>query len=76
MVKGGIILRAYLLLFMILLFSARILIEFVKNDQVPFEAAMKFNMGQWLSMPFILAGVVMIAIAGRLLVDGLLALWP
>ena len=47
--------------FMILLFSARILIEFVKNDQVPFEAAMKFNMGQWLSMPFILAGVVMIA---------------
>jgi prolipoprotein diacylglyceryltransferase len=46
---------------MILLFSARILIEFVKNDQVPFEAAMKFNMGQWLSMPFILAGVVMIA---------------
>ncbi len=47
-------------LFMILLFSARFLIEFVKNDQVAFEAGMKFNMGQLLSLPFILAGVAMI----------------
>jgi phosphatidylglycerol:prolipoprotein diacylglycerol transferase len=46
--------------FMILLFTARFLIEFVKNDQVAFEAGMKFNMGQLLSLPFILAGVVMI----------------
>ena len=46
--------------FMILLFSARFLIEFVKNDQVAFEAGMQFNMGQLLSLPFILAGVVMI----------------
>jgi prolipoprotein diacylglyceryl transferase len=47
-------------LFMILLFSARFFIEFVKNDQVAFEAGMKFNMGQLLSLPFILAGVFMI----------------
>ena len=46
--------------FMILLFSARFFIEFVKNDQVAFEAGMKFNMGQLLSLPFILAGLVMI----------------
>lgn len=46
--------------FMILLFSARFLIEFVKNDQVAFEAGMQFNMGQLLSLPFILAGVLMI----------------
>ncbi len=46
--------------FMILLFAARFLIEFVKNDQVGFEAGMEFNMGQLLSLPFILAGVVMI----------------
>jgi prolipoprotein diacylglyceryl transferase len=46
--------------FMILLFSARFFIEFVKNDQVAFEAGMKFNMGQLLSLPFILAGVIMI----------------
>ena len=46
--------------FMILLFSARFLIEFVKNDQVAFEAGMQINMGQMLSLPFILAGVLMI----------------
>ncbi len=46
--------------FMILLFAARFFIEFVKNDQVAFEAGMQFNMGQLLSLPFILAGVVMI----------------
>ena len=46
--------------FMILLFSARFLIEFVKNDQVAFEAGMQFNMGQLLSLPFIIAGVLMI----------------
>ena len=43
--------------FMILLFSARFFIEFVKNDQVAFEAGMSFNMGQLLSLPFILAGI-------------------
>ncbi len=46
--------------FMILLFSTRFLIEFVKNDQVAFEAGMRFNMGQLLSLPFIIAGVAMI----------------
>ncbi len=46
--------------FMILLFAARFFIEFVKNDQVNFESGMQLNMGQWLSLPFILAGVVMI----------------
>jgi phosphatidylglycerol:prolipoprotein diacylglycerol transferase len=46
--------------FMILLFSARFFIEYVKNDQVAFEAGMQFNMGQLLSLPFILAGVLMI----------------
>ncbi|MFH0759242.1 MAG: prolipoprotein diacylglyceryl transferase [Bacteroidota bacterium] len=47
-------------MFMILLFTARFFIEFVKNDQVPFEQAMKINMGQWLSLPFIIAGILMI----------------
>lgn len=46
--------------FMILLFTARFFIEFVKNDQVAFEAGMKFNMGQLLSLPFIVAGIAMI----------------
>jgi len=46
--------------FMIMLFTARFFIEFVKNDQVGFEAGMSLNMGQWLSLPFILAGIAMI----------------
>ena len=46
--------------FMILLFSARVFIEFVKNDQVAFEAGMQLNMGQLLSLPVVLAGLLMI----------------
>jgi prolipoprotein diacylglyceryltransferase len=44
----------------IALFSARFLIEFVKNDQVAFVAGMSLNMGQLLSLPFIFAGIGMI----------------
>lgn len=42
------------------LFTARFLIEFVKNPQVAFEQNMALNMGQLLSIPFIIAGIVMI----------------
>jgi len=45
---------------MIAQFSARFLIEFLKNDQVAFEAGMTFNMGQLLSLPFIIAGIGLI----------------
>jgi len=41
----------------VLIFSARFLIEFIKEDQVGFEASMKLNMGQWLSIPFVLLGL-------------------
>lgn len=47
--------------FMIAMFCARFLIEFVKNDQVAFEAGLKLNMGQLLSLPFILAGIALLA---------------
>ena len=40
------------------IFLPRFLIEFVKIDQVAFEQGMTLNMGQWLSVPFVLAGVV------------------
>jgi len=46
--------------FMIALFVARFLIEFVKNDQVAFEAGMSFNMGQLLSLPFIVSGIAIL----------------
>lgn len=46
--------------FLIALFVARFFIEFVKNDQVGFEQGMQLNMGQWLSVPFILIGIALI----------------
>ncbi len=47
-------------------FLARFLIEFVKENQVPFENAMLFNMGQLLSIPFILAGLYLIYASRRM----------
>lgn len=44
----------------ILLFTARFLIEFVKEIQVGFEANMALNMGQLLSIPFILIGFIIL----------------
>ena len=42
------------------IFIPRFLIEFVKNNQVAFEETMTLNMGQLLSIPFIIAGVILI----------------
>lgn len=38
------------------IFTARILIEYTKEIQVSFEQGMLFNMGQLLSMPYVLLG--------------------
>jgi prolipoprotein diacylglyceryltransferase len=35
-------------------------LEFIKNDQVAFEANMALNMGQLLSIPFVIVGIVFI----------------
>jgi prolipoprotein diacylglyceryl transferase len=47
-------------MFLILLFSMRFFIEFVKVPQVGFEADMVLNMGQWLSIPFVLVGFYLV----------------
>lgn len=47
-------------IFLIILFGVRFLIEFVKEPQVTFEQTMALNMGQLLSIPFILAGVFLL----------------
>jgi phosphatidylglycerol---prolipoprotein diacylglyceryl transferase len=47
-------------IFLIFLFTVRFFIEFFKEVQVSFEAGMTLNMGQWLSIPFILAGFVLL----------------
>lgn len=50
-------------IFFVVLFTSRFLIEFVKNPQEEFEVGMLLNMGQLLSIPFILAGVALIIYA-------------
>ncbi|MFW7381096.1 MAG: prolipoprotein diacylglyceryl transferase [Oligoflexus sp.] len=41
------------------IFTSRIIIEFYKEDQVAFEAGMILNMGQLLSIPFVLLGILL-----------------
>jgi prolipoprotein diacylglyceryl transferase len=45
-------------LFCVLLFVSRFLMEFLKETQVDWEKGLEFNMGQWLSIPFVLGGIV------------------
>lgn len=49
--------------FLIGIFLPRLLIEFVKNPQVAFEKTMVLNMGQLLSVPFILTGIALVIYA-------------
>jgi len=46
--------------FFIFVFASRFIIEFIKEDQEAFEAGMALNMGQWLSIPFVLIGIFLI----------------
>ncbi|MDI9880328.1 prolipoprotein diacylglyceryl transferase [Flectobacillus longus] len=43
--------------FLILVFTARFFIEFFKENQVSFENQMSLNMGQLLSLPFVILGL-------------------
>jgi len=43
-------------LFLIFIFGFRFFVEFIKEDQSAFEAGMILNMGQILSIPFVLMG--------------------
>lgn len=47
-------------LFMILVFTFRFFVEFLKENQSSFEKTMTLNMGQILSIPLILAGIYLI----------------
>ena len=48
---------------LVALWGVRFLIEFIKEEQEDFEKGMVLDMGQWLSIPFILAGVVLIILS-------------
>ena len=52
-------------LFLILVFGFRFFVEYVKEDQVAFEAGMKLNMGQWLSIPLVILGISLLVWAYR-----------
>lgn len=52
--------------FLVLLWSVRFLVEFVKESQGGFESALGlFSTGQWLSIPFILVGLYLMINAER-----------
>jgi phosphatidylglycerol:prolipoprotein diacylglycerol transferase len=42
---------------LVLIFTARFIIEFFKENQVSFEDGLTFNMGQLLSLPYIFIGI-------------------
>jgi len=44
-------------LFLVILFGLRFFHELFKENQVDFEAAIPLNMGQWLSIPMVIAGL-------------------
>ena len=56
--KGEYIQGLLISLTLILIFTSRFFIEFLKEDQVAFESGMKLNMGQLLSIPFVISGFV------------------
>lgn len=49
--------------FLVGVFGSRFFVEFIKNPQVAFEADMTLNMGQLLSIPFVVLGVALIVYA-------------
>ncbi|MBO4670883.1 MAG: prolipoprotein diacylglyceryl transferase [Bacteroidales bacterium] len=49
--------------FLVVCFGMRFIIEFIKEPQVEFEQSMALNMGQLLSIPFILAGIAILVYA-------------
>lgn len=52
-------------LFLTLLFTSRLIIETIKLPQVAFEQSMSLNMGQLLSIPFIIGGLALLIWALR-----------
>ena len=46
--------------FLVILFTSRFFIEMLKENQEAFENDMVLNMGQWLSIPFVVLGIILI----------------
>ena len=63
--KGNFIQGLPFSLFLVLVFVFRFFVEYVKEDQVDFESTMALNMGQWLSIPFVIIGIAGMVISIR-----------
>ena len=53
-------------MFLILVFSARFLLEFLKTRQAAYEAGLALSVGQWLSLPFVVLGLILLAQSRKL----------
>jgi prolipoprotein diacylglyceryl transferase len=47
-------------MFLLLVFTARFFIEFVKLQQAGFDPPLGLQMGQWLSIPFVITGICLV----------------
>ena len=47
------------------IFVFRFFVEFLKENQVDFESTMTLNMGQWLSVPFVIIGIYFMLFYGK-----------
>lgn len=52
-------------IFLIMLFGARFVLEHFKENQEAFEEGMRYNMGQLLSIPFVLVGIYLALRPGK-----------
>jgi phosphatidylglycerol---prolipoprotein diacylglyceryl transferase len=52
-------------IFMIYVFVARFFHEFIKVNQVAFEDNLTLNMGQWLSIPMVIFGILILIVAKK-----------
>lgn len=59
--KQGVIFGAFL----VFIFGWRFIVEFVKVGQADRDAGMVINTGQWLSIPFVLAGIIIIFLGSK-----------
>lgn len=52
-------------IFLIYIFGLRFFYEFLKENQVAFEDQLPLNMGQWLSIPLVIAGIIILFTAKK-----------
>jgi prolipoprotein diacylglyceryltransferase len=54
-------------IFLIGIFGSRFVLEFIKNNQEVFESNLSLNMGQILSLPFIIWGIWLIVRSSKVI---------